>query len=130
MDILILRHRWNVLAAAAILILGLALGPVHAALVMESARDIPIAASADVVVDGSSTAVAAAEGGAKVYLIANGIEKEHYSRVYCLNDADGSIVWQQDIEATVQQIKVLEPGKSAPRSGSSGTGGTRRSCRR
>jgi outer membrane protein assembly factor BamB len=36
-------------------------------------------------------------------------------RVYCLNDADGSIVWQQDIAATAQQIKVLEVWKKLGR---------------
>ena len=36
-------------------------------------------------------------------------------RVYCLNGADGSIVWRQDIGATVRQINVLETWKKLGR---------------
>lgn len=92
----ILRQRWNFLAAVAVLILGLTPGLVGAAAVRESARNIPIAASADVVVVGGSSAgvaaaVAAAEGGAKVFLIA--------PRTYLGEDMAGTLrLWLEDGE--------------------------------
>lgn len=111
------RHRWNVLAAAAILTLGLAPRPVHAASVQESARNIPIAASADVVVVGGSSAavaaaVAAAEGGAKVFLVA--------PRTYLGEDLAGTMrLWLEEgekpsaglAEAIFGQESFATPGK-------------------
>ena len=111
----ILRHQLSALAA--ILVLGLAHVPVRAASVIESARNIPIAASADVVVVGGSSAavaaaVAGAEGGAKVFLIA--------PRTYLGEDLAGTMrLWLEGgekpsgglAEAIFGQQTFVTPGK-------------------
>jgi hypothetical protein len=114
-------------AVAVLVALGLALtlpaaepssaNPGHAASVTESARNIPIAAGADVVVVGGSSAavaaaVAAAEGGAKVFLIA--------PRTYLGEDMAGTMrLWLEEgekpsgglAEAIFGQETFATPGK-------------------